>query len=306
MSPNKILLLGAGELGTAFLPHLSSLPNTHITIGIRSPQKYTHLSSPNISLAAIDLSSGSDQLASTFSEYDILISATGFGQTPSSILKLANEVLSAGRIKKARNEGKLWFFPWQFGVDYDITLDGHGLMPLFGAQKSVRDLLRQQAQTCNVKWTIVSTGIFTSFLFEPFWGIVESEGRIKVKALRNWQHKVTVTDVHDIGRVMGRIVAGDIDGENEVLYVAGDTVSYGDLADIIGRVSGKEVEKEEWSIEYLEEEVKKDPEDGIKKYRLVFARDGVWWDKKGTVNEELGMGMMGAEEYARKLFGGTK
>jgi hypothetical protein len=291
MSPNKILLLGAGELGTAFLPHLSSLPNTHITIGIRSPQKYTHLSSPNISLAAIDLSSGSDQLASTFSEYDILISATGFGQTPSSILKLANEVLSAGRIKKARNEGKLWFFPWQFGVDYDITLDGHGLMPLFGAQKSVRDLLRQQAQTCNVKWTIVSTGIFTSFLFEPFWGIVESEGRIKVKALRNWQHKVTVTDVHDIGRVMGRIVAGDIDGENEVLYVAGDTVSYGDLADIIGRVSGKEVEKEEWSIEYLEEEVKKDPEDGI---------------KKGTVNEELGMGMMGAEEYARKLFGGTK
>jgi hypothetical protein len=306
MSPNKILLLGAGELGTAFLPHLSSLPNTHITIGIRSPQKYTHLSSPNISLAAIDLSSGSDQLASTFSEYDILISATGFGQTPSSILKLANEVLSAGRIKKARNEGKLWFFPWQFGVDYDITLDGFGLMPLFGTQKSVRDLLRQQAQTCNVKWTIVSTGIFMSFLFEPFWGIVESEGRIKVKALRNWQHKVTVTDVHDIGRVMGRIVAGDIDGENEVLYVAGDTVSYGDLADIVGRVSGKEVEKEEWSIEYLEEEVKKDPEDGIKKYRLVFARDGVWWDKKGTVNEELGMGMMGVEEYARKLFGGTK
>jgi nucleoside-diphosphate-sugar epimerase len=115
-----------------------------------------------------------------------------------------------------------------------------------------------------------------------------------------------VTDVHDIGRVMGRIVARDIDGENEVLYVAGDTVSYGDLADIVGRVSGKEVEKEEWSIEYMEEEVKKDPEDGIKKYRLVFARDGVWWDKKGTVNEELGMGMMGAEEYARKLFGGTK
>jgi hypothetical protein len=308
-SPIRILLLGAGELGTAFLPHLSPLPNTNITIGIRSPHKYTHLESTNIFLTAIDLCSPSSQLSEAFSNFDILVSATGFGQTPESILKLANEVLAAGKLRKERGEGKIWFFPWQFGVDYDITLDGQGLMPLFGAQKKVRDLLRSTAAESNVKWTIVSTGIFMSFLFEPFWSIVdrskESERKIVVRALRDWKHGVTVTHVHDIGRVMGRIVAGDVDGEDKVLYVAGETVSYGNLADVVERVSKRRVEKEAWSIEYLEEELRKDPEDGIKKYRLVFARDGVWWKGKGTVNDVLGMQMMSVEEYVKQLFGGS-
>jgi hypothetical protein len=75
------------------------------------------------------------------------------------------------------------------------------------------------------------------------------------------------------------------------------------LADIVVRVSGMSVEKEVWSVPYLEEEeLRKDPEDGIKKYRLVFAREGVWWDMDQTVNGKLGMDMLRVEEYARKLF----
>jgi len=299
----KILLLGAGELGTAFLPHLSRLPNTHLTLGIRTPSKYTSLTStyPNISLTTIDTTSPSPQLSATFSSYDILIIATGFGQDPSAVKKLCREALEAGKLRKARGEGRLWFFPWQWGVDYDVTGDGEGLMPLFGAQKEVRDLLRSEAEDANVRWTVVSTGIFMSFLFEPFWGIVDRE-KMVVRALRGWEHKVGVTDVHDIGRVLARIVGGDVDAENKVVYVAGDTVSYGGLAEIVGRVSGREVEKEVWNIEELEEELRKDPENGIKKYRLVFARDGVWWDKEKTVNEELGMDMLRVEEYAERLF----
>jgi hypothetical protein len=38
---------------------------------------------------------------------------------------------------------------------------------------------------------------------------------------------------------------------------------------------------------------------------LVFARDGVWWKGKGTVNDVLGMQMMSVEEYAKQLFGGS-
>jgi uncharacterized protein YbjT (DUF2867 family) len=289
MENTKILLLGAGELGTSFLPHLSALPNTHITLAVRSPSNYSHLASSTVFSTALDITSDSTSLAETFSQHDILISATGFGQDPSTVLKLANEVLEAGRLKKARGEGKLWFFPWQWGVDYDVTGDGQGLMPLFGAQKDARDLLRAEAEAAHVKWTVVSTGIFMSFLFEQFWGIVdrsrEEQGSVVVRALGDWNHKVTVTDVHDIGRVLARILSGDVDAENKVIYVAGDTVSYGELADIVVRVSGMSVEKEVWSVPYLEEEeLRKDPEDGIKKYRLVFAREGVWWDMDQTVN----------------------
>ncbi|KAH7093232.1 hypothetical protein FB567DRAFT_170246 [Paraphoma chrysanthemicola] len=345
LQTTHILLLGAGELGTAFLTHLRPLLNIHITIGIRTPSKYTHLVSPttppsnrNMSLTSIDLTAPSSTLSQTFSHFDVIISATGFAQSPASIVKLAEEVLEAGRIRQARlqsqmpsnpetkeKDSKIWFFPWQWGVDYDITGDGQGLMPLFGAQRDVRNLLRREADEAGVKWTVVSTGIFMSFLFEAFWGIVDhsndssatpslkqsgagkgdANGSVTVHALRDWEHKVTVTDVDDIARVLARIISGDVDAENKILYTAGETVSYADLADIVERVSGKNVIREVWDLDQLEEEVKRHPEDGIKKYRLVFAREGVWWDKKGTVNEELGMNLLGVEEYARELFGSS-
>lgn len=94
---------------------------------------------------------------------------------------------------------------------------------------------------------------------------------------------------------------GDVDARDRVVYVAGQTVSYGELADIVGRVMGKEVKREALGIEYLEEELRKDPEDWLKKYRLVFAREGVWWDEEGTVNRKLGVEMVRVEEYARKV-----
>jgi hypothetical protein len=314
-----ILLLGAGELGTALLSSLSTLPSSAYTttLATRSPQKYTQFTTtfPSLSLLALDLTQPSGDLVPTFAQYDIIISATGFGASPDTLLKLANEVIAAGEVRdeqreqesgKGKEKEKLWFFPWQFGVDYDVTGDGEGLMPLFGAQKSVRDLLRSQN---SIDWTIVSTGIFMSFLFQDFWGIVarpshaSQEDTVTVRALRDWEHGVSVTDVGDIGRVMGRIVAGNVDARNKVVYVAGETVRYGELADVVEKVTGKAVVREVWRMEFLEEEVRKDPADGMKKYRLVFARDGVMWDKAGTVNAQLGMEMMGVEEYARKVFG---
>jgi hypothetical protein len=302
-SQTKILLLGAGELGSAILQHISSLPNTHITIGVRKPSSYQHLASPATTLLSLDLSAPSSDLIPVFAAFDIILSCTGFGADVTSVKKLAIEILEAGKLRKTQQkEGKLWFFPWQWGVDYDITGDGKGLMPLFGAQKEVRDLLREKADSCGVKWTIVSTGIFMSFLFEEFWGVVGKDGdAFTVRALGSWDHRITVTDVQDIGRVVARILAGDVESEDLVLYVAGDTVSYAQLADVVGRVTGNKVEKEEWSIEHLKSELEKDPQNGIKKYRLVFAREGVWWDKEGTVNHKLGMEMLDVETYVKRV-----
>lgn len=123
-----------------------------------------------------------------------------------------------------------------------------------------------------------------------------------VRALRSWDHKVTVTDVADIGKVLARIIAGDVEAQNTILYAAGDTLSYKELADIVARVTGRDIEEEEWSIPYLEAELAKDPDDLIKRYRLIFARDGVWWDKNSTMNHKLDIRMTDVETYARKIF----
>jgi len=61
------------------------------------------------------------------------------------------------------------YFPWQFGVDYDVIGRGSA-QDLFDEQLDVRDLLRGQSGT---EWVVVSTGMFMSFLFEPWFGVVE-------------------------------------------------------------------------------------------------------------------------------------
>ena len=111
-----------------------------------------------------------------------------------------------------------------------------------------------------------------------------------------------MTDVADIGKVLARVVAGDVKADNRIVYAAGDTVSYKELADVIERVTGNWILREEWTIPHLEAELTKDPDDLIRKYRLVFARDGVWWGKDGTVNHRLGIPVMDVETYARSLF----
>jgi len=69
------------------------------------------------------------------------------------------------------------------------------------------------------------TGIFISFLFEDFFGVVSGDLKT-VRALGSWQNTVTVTDVEDIGKVTAE-VGWDGDGiRNEVVFIAGDTISY--------------------------------------------------------------------------------
>ena len=111
-STSQVLLLGAGELGSAFLTHLSTLPNLHITVGVRNVLKYSHLTNTNVSLASIDTSGPSAELSQIFARYDIVISAMGFGQEPETIRKVTGEMLEAGKIRRAAGKGKLWYFPW--------------------------------------------------------------------------------------------------------------------------------------------------------------------------------------------------
>lgn len=195
-------------------------------------------------------------------------------------------------------------------MNYALTGALHGALPLFGAQARVRSILGREAEGKGVVWTIVSVGVFMSFLFGEGFGVVsgrgeegEGEGVVKVRCLGAWEQRVTVTHVRDIGRVLGRVLAGDVEARNRVVYVAGDTLTYAQLADTLTRVLGREVVRETWSVEGLQREVDRDPQDGMKRYRLVFAGEGVAWDKEGTVNQKLGMQMLDVETYAKKFFG---
>ncbi|KAL8834996.1 MAG: hypothetical protein Q9170_003486 [Blastenia crenularia] len=291
----SILILGAGELGLPIIHSLSrlssTLPPIHqptltvllrpSTISSPSPSKSKELAflrALGVNFVSTDIStSAASELASYFKNYEIVISCTGFSGGAGTQLKLAHAVLQAG-VKH--------YYPWQFGVDYDIIgPDAAG--GLFREQCEVRQLLRAQE---TMKWTIVSTGMFTSFLFEPFFGVVDKadEGTGKemvVRALGSWGNQVTVTTPEDIGRVVAELVLRN--KRTGVVFTAGDTISYQQVADLVEQKVGAEnVQRESWDLQHLRSELARDPENAIKKYRVVFAEGkGVSWKREMAVNE---------------------
>lgn len=147
-------------------------------------------------------------------------------------------------------------------------------------------MLRGQSVT---EWVIISTGMFTSFLFERIFGVVDLEGAL-VHALGSWNNRLTVTTADDIGKLTAAILAYEPRIRNEVVYVAGDTFTYARLADMVEEHLGRDVERVLWDMDDLRSEAAAHPDDAMAKYRLAFARDtGMAWDKGRTFNAAQGI-----------------
>lgn len=82
---------------------------------------------------------------------------------------------------------------------------------------------------------------------------------------------MTIPD--DIGRLTSAILTHAPPIHDEVVYVAGDTFSYQQLADMVERHLDRGVERILWTVDTLRSEVAAYPDDGMRKYHLAFARD---------------------------------
>lgn len=297
MSDQDFLVLGAGELGMPVLRKLAG-SGAGVTVLLRPSSIDTEdadkrrdrdeLRSLGVELLPGDLAQSTvDELAAGFAAFDTVVGCTGFVGGPGTQLKLVRAALSAG-VRR--------YVPWQFGVDYDVIGRGSA-QPLFDEQLDVRDLLRAQDRTA---WLIISTGMFTTFLFEPSFGVVDLPAGV-VRALGDWDTAVTVTTAEDIGKLAAAILLARPPIENEVVYTAGDTVTYGRLADVVEAVLGRPVRREAWGVSRLAAELAADPDDTMKKYRAVFAAGrGVAWDVGQTFNGRRGIGVTDVEQWARQ------
>ncbi|KAI1131503.1 hypothetical protein F5Y10DRAFT_286435 [Nemania abortiva] len=306
-STQRILVIGAGELGTAMLEglvrHLErqsspvSLPPITVllrasTINSTDDNKLranSYLRSLGASLAMGDIVQDSEEhLADIFRNYDTVIVCSGFGFPSGTQLRITRAVLQAS-VKR--------YFPWQWGIDYDIVGAGSA-QDLFDEQLEVRKLLQAQAE---VNWVVVSTGLFVSFIFVPEFGPVDLKGRT-LRALGSWDTRLSVTTPRDIGRVAAEIVYEPREINRQVVFVAGDTVSYDNVANIVARRFGGQWKRELWDMQTLEQRLKDSPDDGMVKYQNVFgAGKGVAWDIANTVNMQRGMEMQTVEDYLREM-----
>jgi hypothetical protein len=291
----NILVIGAGELGGSVVDALLKRDDGAVSVLLRPSntsqrsQLRREMASRGVAIVEADVSTASvTDLSAILGRYETVVSCVGFAAGPGTQRKLAAAALG-GRVSR--------FFPWQFGVDYD-AIGRNSPQDLFDEQLDVRDLLRGQTDT---EWVIVSTGMFTSFLFDPDFGVVDLDSRT-VNALGSWDTEVTVTTAEDIGVLTAEIIHTRPRIANQVVYVAGDTISYRELADIVERVSGATVTRNEWTVSRLLDDLKRHPDDGLRKYRAVFAQGkGVAWPKEQTFNAIRGIRTSTAEEWARNV-----
>lgn len=307
--PTSILIIGAGELGTAILaalaahpaytthPHPPKLallrrPSTLTSTDPATVTSLTALTTRGITLEPGDFTSTPvPELAAVFKKYDVVIQAGGYGSPPGTLLRVAEAAVQGG-VRR--------FFPWQFGVDYAVFgegeggVEGSGHGALFGEMLAVRGLLAGQRGT---GWTVVSTGLFMSFLFLRGFGVVDLRGRV-VRGLGAWGNTVTVTDVEGIGRAVAEVVF-ELEGtEDRVVYVAGDTLSYGEVADVVEAGFGGGFKRELWDREFLRKRLEEEPEDLMLKYQNAFgAGVGVSWEMERTLNYQRGLKLTDLRKY---------
>ena len=306
MTRNSILILGAGELGLAILKSLTSNPRysqdgTPVTVMLRpssvnssEPEKKKQLH--QIRDLGVSIVSGNTEedsesrLSDTFAPFGTVIHAGGMTAPPGVQTKITKAVLKAG---------VGLYIPWQFGVDYDI-IGPTGGFGLFAEQYSIRELLRSQSET---KWIIVSNGIFTSFIFEDLWGVVKKldDGKVKVTALNTWDDWITATDAKDIGRCTAELVLNDDEPRNQAVYIAGDTLTYHEFADVIESETGKDVVRDVWPLANLKEKARQDPDNKLRKYHVAFSEGkGLSWPKEKSWNVERGMEMQDVAGWIRE------
>ncbi|PKS04976.1 hypothetical protein jhhlp_008342 [Lomentospora prolificans] len=296
-----ILVLGAGELGLAVIEALvkhAKRNNTKISVLMRqstldsaAPEKIRateHFKKQGVHLDAGDVTQASvSELAAIFAKYDTVVSCTGMGLPSGTQGKITDAVLE-GKVRR--------YFPWQFGMDYDVIGEGSS-QDLFDEQLLVRKKLRAQSQT---EWVIVSTGLFMSFLFEPAFGVVDIENKT-VRALGSWDNSITLTTATDIGRVTADVILDPRDVKNQVVYTAGDTVTYEKLAESLDDCFKTPFKRELWDLPILRKQMEEDPNTMVK-YRDTFAQGrGVSWPLSQTVNAARGIQLTDIQSYLKEL-----
>lgn len=283
----NILVLGAGELGMPVLRNLArrakAVDGATISVLLRAsavasdePTKkrdINEIRDLGIEVVLGDLVKSSvDELASVFAHYDTVIGCAGYAAGIDTPMKLAKAALQSGIPR---------YFPWQFGVDFEAIGRG-GPQDIFDAQLDVRELLRSQSKT---EWVIISTGMFMSYLFELEFGVVDLRNSA-VHALGSLDTAVTLTTPDDIGALTAEIVFFEPTIRNEIVFLAGDTVTYGEVADKLEAALDRPFSRTEWTVPFLMEELARDPQNMMRKYRAAFAQGrGVAWDKAGTFNQ---------------------
>jgi hypothetical protein len=302
-STSNILVIGAGELGTYVLQALARHPlrskNTTISVLLRESSITTDKSKAErnealrrlgITFTPGDLTGDSEEkLSLIFKEFEVVICCAGYMAESGLQIKVSKAVLAA-RVP--------FYVPWQFGLDYEAIGRGYKQY-MFDEQLDVRDLLRSQSAT---RWCALSTGLFSSVLFPPVSGLVDMEHKV-VYVLEDWNNRFTTTTPEDIGKFTAEIVLGrerDALFEKGPICVAGDTVSYQDVADIVEETTGQRFTRKLLTLKQTDDELQAGLTAAGVCHNVLARGRGILFDKADLWVPRAGVKTATLREFAPK------
>ncbi|HBX8433501.1 TPA: aromatic alcohol reductase, partial [Klebsiella pneumoniae] len=121
-----------------------------------------------------------------------------------------------------------------------------------------------------------------------------------INALGGWDTQVTVTTPADIGRLTTAIYLHQPRIKNEVVFIAGETINYGKLAETVERMTEQTFTKNVFTLPALLDELQADPDNQMLRYRTAFARGtGVWWPMTETFNVKNNIKTESVEDWLK-------
>lgn len=237
-----------------------------------------------------------EELTEKFKRYAAVVSCSGASFKDGTQTKIAEAVIAAG---------VGLYVPWEFGPEYEeVGKDAaHGIS---AESLTIREILKAQTQT---KHLIFSVGLFMSWLFSQAFGVVDLD-KNSIRALGSWDNKITLAAPQDIGRVVADVLLDTAGLENQILHVAGETLSWSEIGDVVEEYFGCKFELDLISFNQLskrlegngEEEPVDERETSRRRYQMMFAGPGVAWEVERTVNHKRRIDMMDLREYLESTY----
>ncbi|KAJ7246458.1 hypothetical protein C8J57DRAFT_1190448 [Mycena rebaudengoi] len=226
MAPSVLLIGASGTVGRPLVQEFLKNKTRFARISVLSdPAKVDRFA--DAQKAGIDLVVGSFLEANSYKGFDTVISLAG-----NTAMKLQPGMVDAAIAGGARH-----FYPSELGGD--IAYGAIGKMRYFRDKVATREHLRQRAREVpGFTYTLLMTGSFTEFTASEFNGVDVEKHTASPYGKPDAQ--VTVTAMPDIMRyvVESALLPLEAGQTCRELRVAGETLTWGTLMNILGEVQG--------------------------------------------------------------------
>ncbi len=155
----------------------------------------------------------------------------GIETVVSALSGFTKGVPQANLLHAAQRAGVRRFIPSLYGYDFRRVALGENALTDLDIQAA------QAVEASGIPYTFVLCGLFTESLLNPFFGVFDFDNR-RVSYWGDGNTPLDVTSMWDVAQYTAEAVVDPTPG-NTVLEVAGDVVSFNDIARLYEEVKGR-------------------------------------------------------------------